>query len=117
MTKPTHPYSNLLAACIGFFLLAANLAFAQPAAAPAPQTSEGTTEAAAPSTEASSVITTMTPPETPQEAAERKRAEAEEKKRAAREAAEEKKRERARQCQIKPVMTDAQIQLCKEVWR
>lgn len=31
--------------------------------------------------------------------------------------AEKERLERERQCRIKPVMTDAEITLCKEVWR
>jgi hypothetical protein len=53
-------------------------------------------------------------------AAERRREKAEAEKKAAAEAAAELKRvklAREMSCQIKPVMTDAEIANCKEVWR
>jgi len=49
--------------------------------------------------------------------ARRKREEAEEKHRVAKAEAETKRRERERSCAIRPVMTDAEISNCKEVWR
>lgn len=47
----------------------------------------------------------------------RKKEAAEEARREAEKLAEEQRRERASRCQIRPVMTDAEIATCKEVWR
>lgn len=53
----------------------------------------------------------------PEEAARRRREEAEAQRLAAHKEAEEQRRERERQCVIRPVMSDAEIATCKEVWR
>ncbi|MBW7902385.1 MAG: hypothetical protein H3C26_12950 [Rhodocyclaceae bacterium] len=52
-----------------------------------------------------------------EEAARRRREEAEAQQLAARKEAEEHRRERERRCVIRPVMSDAEIATCKEVWR
>lgn len=52
-----------------------------------------------------------------EEEAQRQREEAEERRRDAEKDAAERKRERERRCVIRPVMSDAEIATCKEVWR
>lgn len=52
-----------------------------------------------------------------EEEAQRQREEAEERRREAEKDAAERKRDRERRCVIRPVMSDAEIATCKEVWR
>lgn len=68
-----------------------------------------------PAEESVSTVKTVEPPKplTKEEQAEARRLAREERAREQ----EKKRAERERQCLIKPVMTDAEIAFCKEVWR
>ena len=68
-----------------------------------------------PAEESASAVKTLEPPKPPtkEEQAEARRVAREERAREQ----ERARAERERQCVIKPVMTDAEIAFCKEVWR